>query len=181
MQIAHLGFATILLGASLTSIYSVEKSVLLDAGETVDLGAYDFVFQGTEPVQGQNFVGDRATFQVMKNDVYQRDLHPEKRVYTQSGTPSTEMAIDAGFWRDLFITLGEPRESGAWSMTIHIKPFVRWVWLGAILMALGGVVAVTDKRYRRLRVKTLAGEETARSLKSGAEKSAEALQPASQQ
>jgi cytochrome c-type biogenesis protein CcmF len=70
-------------------------------------------------------------------------------------SPSTEMAIDAGFTRDLFITLGEERESGAWSMSIYIKPLVRWVWLGAILMALGGVVAVLDKRYRRLKVKTL--------------------------
>ncbi|MDO9317574.1 MAG: heme lyase CcmF/NrfE family subunit [Gammaproteobacteria bacterium] len=180
MQIAHFGFAMIMLGASLTSIYSVEKSVLLSAGETVDLGAYDFVFQGTEPIQGPNFVGDLATFQVMKNDQYQRDLHPEKRIYTQSGSPSTEMAIDAGFWRDLFITLGEPRESGAWSMTIYIKPFVRWVWLGAILMALGGVVAVTDKRYRRLKVRTLAGEAAEQAGGSGSSgKSDEGLRPVS--
>src|SRR5690606_15944634 len=84
-------------------------------------------------------------------------LYPEKRVYTASLSPSTEMAIDSGFWRDLFITLGDQRESGAWSMTVYVKPFVRWVWLGAILMALGGLVAVTDKRYRRLKVRAISG------------------------
>lgn len=156
MQIAHLGFATILLGASLTSIYSVEKSVLLQAGEQMDLGDYHFEFGGTVPVTGPNFIADRATFRVFEDGEFMREMYPEKRLYTQSGSPSTEMAIDAGFWRDLFITLGEPRESGAWSMTIYIKPFVRWVWLGAILMALGAVVAVLDKRYRRLKVRDLA-------------------------
>ncbi len=156
MQIAHLGFATILLGASLTSFYSVEKSVLLSPGESMELGKYSFAFEGTEHLSGPNFQGERATFQVAENGEFMRTLHPEKRLYTASMTPSTEMAIDAGFWRDLFITLGDERESGAWSMTMYVKPFVRWVWLGAILMALGGVVAVTDKRYRRLKVKTLA-------------------------
>ncbi|MDX1490462.1 MAG: heme lyase CcmF/NrfE family subunit [Pseudohongiellaceae bacterium] len=154
MQIAHFGFAVILLGASLTSIYSSEKSVLLSAGETVSLGNYEFLFEGTEPIRGANYIGDRAGFQVFKDGSYLEDLHPEKRLYTASGSPSTEMGIDSGFWRDLFITLGERRDSGAWSMTVYIKPFVRWVWLGAILMALGAVVAVTDKRYRKMTVKS---------------------------
>src|SRR5690606_34348466 len=87
-------------------------------------------------------------------------LYPEKRVYTANMSPSTEMAIDSGFWRDLFITLGDQRESGAWSMTVYIKPFVRWVWLGAILMAVGGLVAVTDKRYRRLKARALSGAKS---------------------
>ena len=155
MQIAHFGFAVILLGAALTSIYSIEKSVLLSPGEGVDLGRYHFQFDGTEHLSGPNFEAERATFQVFREGEFMRELHPEKRVYVASMSPSTEMAIDAGFTRDLFITLGEERESGAWSMSIYIKPLVRWVWLGAILMALGGVVAVLDKRYRRLKVKTL--------------------------
>lgn len=156
MQIAHFGFAVILLGAGLTSIYSIEKSVLLSPGQTVELGNYEFLFEGTEHLSGPNFEAERATFQVLSKGAFVRELHPEKRVYTASRTPSTEMAIDAGFTRDLFITLGEERDSGAWSMSLYIKPFVRWVWLGAILMALGAIVAVTDKRYRRLRAKTLA-------------------------
>lgn len=155
MQIAHFGFAVILLGAGLTSIYSTEKSVLLSPGQSVELGEYEFMFEGTEHLSGPNFEAERATFTVSVDGEFLEVLHPEKRIYTASRTPSTEMAIDAGFTRDLFITLGEERESGAWSMSLYIKPFVRWVWLGAILMALGGVVAVTDKRYRRLKVKAL--------------------------
>lgn len=158
MQIAHFGFAVILLGAGLTSIYSVEKSVLLAPGQSVELGHYEFHFEGTEHLSGPNYEAERATFQVLREGSFVRELHPEKRVYVASRTPSTEMAIDAGFTRDLFITLGDERESGAWSMSLYIKPFVRWVWLGAILMALGGVVAVTDKRYRRLKVKAMARE-----------------------
>lgn len=155
MQIAHFGFAVILLGAGLTSIYSTEKSVLLSPGQTVELGEYLFQFDGTEHLSGPNYEAERATFQVMRDGAFLEVLHPEKRIYTASRTPSTEMAIDAGFTRDLFITLGEERDSGAWSMSLYIKPFVRWVWLGSILMALGGVIAVTDKRYRRLKANAI--------------------------
>lgn len=154
MQIAHFGFAVILLGASLTSIYSVEKSVLLNDGESVTLDVFDFTLAGTESIRGANYIGERVTFHVYKNGSYLEELYPEKRLYTASGTPSTEMAIDTNLFRDLFITLGDRRESGAWSMTVYIKPFVRWVWLGAIFMALGAVVAVLDKRYRSMRVKS---------------------------
>ncbi len=153
MQIAHIGFAVILIGAALTSIYSTEKSVLLQAGQAVELGDYEFVFQGTQPVRGPNYIADEATFFVLKDGEFFRELHPQKRLYTASGSPSTEMAIDGNMLRDLFITLGDQRASGAWSMTVYIKPFVRWIWLGTILMAVGGIVAVTDKRYRRFRVR----------------------------
>jgi cytochrome c-type biogenesis protein CcmF len=155
MQVAHFGFAVILLGAALTSIYSIEKSVLLHPGERVELGAYEFLFEGTAHVSGPNYEGERATFQVFRGGDFVRFLHPEKRVYLASMSPSTEMAIDAGFTRDLFITLGEERDSGAWSMSLYIKPLVRWVWLGAIFMALGAIVAVLDKRYRRVKIKAL--------------------------
>jgi cytochrome c-type biogenesis protein CcmF len=97
-----------------------------------------------------------ATIAVLRGGEPLRDLHPERRVYTASGTPSTEMAIDAGLLRDLFVTLGEERGDGAWSMTIYVKPFVRWVWLGALFMFFGGFMAAADKRYRR----ALAKEKT---------------------
>lgn len=173
MQIAHFGFAVILMGAGLTSIYSIEKSVLLSPGQTVGLGRYEFLFEGTEHLSGPNFEAERATFQVIRDGSFVRELHPEKRVYTASRTPSTEMAIDAGFTRDLFITLGEERDSGAWSMSLYIKPFVRWVWLGAILMAMGAIVAVTDKRYRRLKARTLEKQSVSSAVKD------KTLQPAS--
>ena len=88
---------------------------------------------------------------VMHGDKALDNLYPQNRVYLATRTPSTEMAIDAGFTRDLFVTLGEEKENNALSMTIYVKPFIRWVWLGSIFMALGGLVAAGDKRYRRLR------------------------------
>jgi cytochrome c-type biogenesis protein CcmF len=154
MQLGHFGFAVILTGAALTTIYSVETSVLLQPGQSVSLGKYEFEFGGTRPVQGPNYIADEGTFRVFREGSFRRELSPQKRLYTASRSPTTEMAIDGRLFRDLFITLGDPREGGAWSMTIYIKPFVRWVWLGCILMALGGTVAVMDKRYRRFRVRS---------------------------
>ena len=151
MQIAHFGVAVLLVGVALTSYFAQEKSVLLAAGQGTDLGDYHFELNGSAEISGPNFVGDRVDITVYKDSEFLEVLHPERRVYLASGTPSTEMAIDAGFLRDLFITLGEEKESGAWSMTIYIKPFVRWIWLGAIFMAFGGSLAAADKRYRRLR------------------------------
>lgn len=153
MQMAHLGVVVLMIGAVLTSNFSSEKSVLLAPGEAIAMDDYVFQFNGTVPVTGPNYVGDEASFTVSKDFNEVSELHPQRRVYLASGTPSTEMAIDAGFLRDLFITLGETKEGGAWSMTIYIKPFIRWVWLGAILMAIGGVLAAADKRYRVLRVR----------------------------
>ncbi|MDG1180486.1 MAG: heme lyase CcmF/NrfE family subunit [Gammaproteobacteria bacterium] len=161
MQLAHLGVAIMVVGAALTSVYSTEKSVLLGPGERMDLGGYEFEFIGAKPITGPNFRGMEATLEVYRGDELLRELHPERRLYLASGTPSTEMAIDAGFWRDLFVTLGEEKGASAWSMTIYVKPFVRWVWLGAIFMCLGGIVAAGDKRYRRALDKQAAQKQTA--------------------
>ncbi len=154
MQLAHSGVAIMIVGVCLTANYSVEKSVLLASGQSIDLGDYDFQFQGTRPITGPNYIGDEATVVVNHNGEFLRELHPEKRIYVASNSPSTEMAIDAGLFRDLFVTLGEGRNGGAtWSMTLYIKPFVRWIWMGAILMAIGGFTAALDKRYRKLRAR----------------------------
>ena len=150
MQVAHFGVAVMFVGIGLTSYFSSEKSVLLQPGQSVELETYSFTFNGSAPVTGPNYIGDEAQITVRKNGEDIQVLHPQRRVYLASGTPSTEMAIDAGFLRDLFVTLGEEKEAGAWSMTIYVKPFVRWVWLGAIFMAFGGMLAAGDKRYRRL-------------------------------
>ncbi len=172
MQLAHFGVAVLLVGAALTSYFASEKSVLLEQGQSTELGRYTFTLQDSYPIEGPNYVGNRTDLLVQRNGEQYTILHPERRVYVASGTPSTEMAIDSGFLRDLFITLGEQKESGAWSMTLYIKPFVRWIWLGAIFMALGGSIAAADKRYRRLRQRKSA-EQTA------AGKDAAELQPAS--
>ncbi len=156
MQMAHFGIVVLMVGAALTGIYSSEKSVLLADGEGVDLSDYHFIFRGTEPVTGPNYVGEEATIEVQRNGTFYEYLHPQKRVYLATNTPSTEMAIDGRLFRDLFITLGERKENGSWSMSIYHKPFIRWVWLGAIITALGSVLATLDKRYRRLRVRETA-------------------------
>ena len=151
MQTAHLGMAVMLIGVALTSAFSSERSVLLAPGQDVGLGNYVFRFEGAAAINGPNYVGEEASFTVIKGGEKITTLHPQRRVYLATGTPSTEMAIDAGLFRDLFITLGEQKEGDSWSMTIYVKPFVRWIWLGAIFMTLGGILAAADKRYRRLR------------------------------
>ena len=162
MQIAHIGVAVMLIGVGLTSYFSTERSVLLAPGATVTLGSYAFRFDGSEATQGPNYIADQATFSISKDGNSLGELYPERRIYLATGTPSTEMAIDAGFLRDLFITLGEEKEDGAWTMTVYVKPFVRWIWLGAIFMAIGGTLAATDKRYRRLRQRKFARDITAK-------------------
>lgn len=156
MQAAHFGVAVMFVGVGLTSYFSSEKSVLLQPGQSTELDVYSFTFVQSAPVTGPNYIGDEAQIMVRRNGADIEVLYPQRRVYLASGTPSTEMAIDAGFLRDLFVTLGEEKESGAWSMTIYVKPFVRWIWLGAILMAFGGTLAAGDKRYRRLRQRRIA-------------------------
>ncbi|MAO38926.1 MAG: heme lyase NrfEFG subunit NrfE [Pseudohongiella sp.] len=152
MQLAHFGFVMTMAGACLTSIYSIERSVLLQAGQQADLGRYTFAFEGTRPVQGPNYIADEGTIRVLRDGEFLRTLHPQKQLYTASNTPATHMGIDGRFLRDLFVTLGDPRDNGAWSMTLYVKPFVRWIWLGTIFIAFGGILAVTDKRYRRYKV-----------------------------
>lgn len=174
MQIAHIGVAVMLIGVGLTSYFSTERSVLLAPGATVTLGSYAFRFDGSEATQGPNYIADQATFSISKDGNSLGELYPERRIYLATGTPSTEMAIDAGFLRDLFITLGEEKEDGAWTMTVYVKPFVRWIWLGAIFMAIGGTLAATDKRYRRLRQRKFARDIAAKE-KIGSD----SLQPAS--
>lgn len=153
MQLAHVGVAVMVIGIGLAGYFSVEKSVLLAPGQSTEVGGYDFQFNGAKRITGPNYIGNEADFTVTKDERHIANLSPQTRIYLVSRTPSTEMAIDAGFFRDLFVTLGEEKEGQSWSMIIYVKPFIRWVWLGAILMALGGIIAAGDKRYRRLRVR----------------------------
>ena len=152
MTLAHFGFVMTMAGACLSSIYSIERSVLLQAGQSADLGAYNFRFEGTRPVQGPNFIADEATIVVSRGGEFYKNLYPQKRLYTSSGTPTSHMGIDGRFLRDLFTTLGDQRENGGWSMTVYVKPFVRWIWIGTIFIAFGGILAATDKRYRQFKV-----------------------------
>jgi cytochrome c-type biogenesis protein CcmF len=148
MQVAHLGIAVVALGVVLSSQNSAERDLRLASGESVELGGYMFVFEGAKHVQGPNFTSDKGTIRVLEGGKEVTVLHPEKRLYTVQRSMMTEAGIDAGFTRDLYVALGEPLDNGAWAVRVHVKPFVRWIWFGGLITALGGLLAALDKRYR---------------------------------
>ncbi len=153
MHLAHIGLVMCALGVVLTSQQSAERDLRLAPGESLELGGYQFVFEGAQHHEGPNYTSDRATIRVLDGDREITVLHPEKRLYTVQQMPMTEAGIDAGFTRDLYVALGEPLGDGAWAVRVHIKPFVRWIWLGGLMMAFGGMLAASDRRYR-VKVKT---------------------------
>ena len=149
MTIAHLGIAVFVVGITLTSVYSVEKDIRLAPEETVDMSGYIFQFHGVKKTQGENYEAQQAFVTVSRNGEQVAQLAPQKRVYQVQTMPMTEAAIDAGLFRDLFVAIGEPLgKDGAWSLRIYYKSFIRWIWLGAIFMAVGGLCAACDRRYR---------------------------------
>ena len=149
MTLAHLGIAVFITGITLTSIYSVEKDVRMAVHEKLDLSGYVFEFHGVQETQGVNYAAENGLVTVSYQGQQVAELRPEKRVYRVQTMPMTEAGIDAGLFRDLFVALGEPLdEQGAWSLRIYYKAFIRWIWLGAVFMAVGGLCAACDKRYR---------------------------------
>ena len=150
MHVAHIGIAVFTIGVTLTSVYSTEKDVMLTPGESFSLAGYDFKFAGASRIVGPNYQGDRGQVTVTKGDEIIAKMEPEKRIYNVRRSPMTEAAIDAGITRDLFVAMGEPRgKDGGWALRLYHKPFIRWIWLGALIMAFGGLLAATDKRYRK--------------------------------
>ncbi|MEH6616305.1 MAG: heme lyase CcmF/NrfE family subunit [Porticoccus sp.] len=148
MLCAHLGIAITALGVCLSSVYSEQRDLRMEPGDLITLSGYEYHFDGIEMAQGPNYQASRATIRIIKNGQIQAILNPEKRRYHSGGNMMTEAAIDAGLFRDLYVAMGEPLNDGAWAVRIHFKPFVRWIWLGGLLMALGGLLATIDKRYR---------------------------------
>jgi cytochrome c-type biogenesis protein CcmF len=117
-------------------------------GEVATVGGYTLRFDGVRDREGPNYSAARGTLQLLRDGKPVRTLHPEKRVYHAQNQPMTESAIDSGLTRDLYVALGEPLPDGAWSVRLHYKPLVVWIWLGCIVMALGGLLATLDRRYR---------------------------------
>lgn len=148
MQLAHLGIVVCALGVVLSSQNSAERDLRMAPGESTELGGYVFVFESAKHYEGPNFTSDRGTVRVLHNGAQITELHPEKRLYSVQQSMMTEAGIDAGFSRDLYVALGEPLGNGAWAVRVHVKPFVRWIWLGGLLTGLGGVLAAFDRRYR---------------------------------
>jgi cytochrome c-type biogenesis protein CcmF len=148
MLIAHLGIAITIAGITMTASFDVERDVRMAVGDTVNIGPYVFQFDGVRDVDGPNFHSTEGVVKVLRNDRLITTLLPEKRRYYVRRDVMTEAAIDPGFTRDLYVALGEPRGDGSWAVRIYYKPFMRWVWGGAMIMALGGFVAMSDRRYR---------------------------------
>jgi cytochrome c-type biogenesis protein CcmF len=155
MVLGHVGFAICIIGITLVSNYEMERDVRMDIGDTVSLGGYNFNFKDVRKVQGPNFEADKGVFDVYKNGELIAHLEPEKRLYIVQRMPMTEAAIHSNLARDLFIAMGEPLDNGAWAIRIYIKPFVIWLWAGAVVMAIGGIFSISDKRYRMAKVKKI--------------------------
>jgi len=152
MTIAHIGVGVFAIGVTVTQTYRIEKDIALRPGETVELQGYTFAFNSTRPVKGPNFDAIESEVTISRDGKLVTTLHPQKRVYRVQRSPMTEAGIHVKWNRDLFVAMGEDLGDGAWSMRLQYKPMVRYIWLGALIMAIGGIVAVTDRRYRTRRV-----------------------------
>jgi len=149
MIVAHIGLAVCVLGVGLSTSYDEQRDVRMVPGDFVELGEYSFQFVGVKPADGPNFSAYRGQVIVTVGDKLITTLWPEKRNYKAAGQTMTEAAIDGKLHRDLYVSLGEPLGGNAWAIRAQVKPFVRCIWLGALMVALGGLIAANDKRYRR--------------------------------
>jgi cytochrome c-type biogenesis protein CcmF len=163
MSLAHFGVGMFTLGVTIVSAFTVEKDVSVRPGERVDVAGYSFELAGLKNVQGPNYQAIEGEVEIRREGDFVTELRPQKRTYIVQQNPMTEAGIDAGWNRDLFVALGDPLGNNAWSVRLQYKPLIRFIWLGSLIMALGGVVAASDRRYRlrapaRERVASLGGE-----------------------
>jgi cytochrome c-type biogenesis protein CcmF len=148
MCLAHFGVGVFMLGATVASAYNFERDFSARPGDSIEAGGYEFAFNGTRRFEGANFVADEGEFEVRRGGDLVAVLNPQVRVYQVQTQPMTEAAIDSNILRDVFVALGEPLGDNAWSVRLRVKPLIGLLWLGSGLMALGGLVAITDRRYR---------------------------------
>jgi cytochrome c-type biogenesis protein CcmF len=148
MMLAHLGVAAFALGVTMVRSYEIEQDQRLMPGQTVEVGGHNFRFVGVRDATGPNYDALVGEIEVLRDGRVVSVLRPEKRVYRVQRNPMTEAAIEPGFTGDLYASLGESLGGGAWSVRLYVKPFVDWIWGGCLLMALGGALAASDRRYR---------------------------------
>ncbi len=149
MTLAHAGLGVFVAGALIVEATGIEKDVAVKPGQETQVLGYTFRFDGTKHYRGPNYQADQGTIVVLDGDREIAVLHPEKRGYAGGGQVMTEAAIDPGLFRDLYVALGEPLGAESWALRIYVKPFVRWIWLGALMMMAGGFIAAADRRFRR--------------------------------
>jgi len=154
MHLAHLGMAVLVVGVTGVKSFEVERDVRMGVGDDVSIAPYTFRLVGMKNVQGPNYQAVRAEVEVLRDGKRLEVLWPEKRRYVSSAMPMTEAAIDSGFMRDLYVSMGDRLEGDRpeWSMRVYYKPFVPWLWGGVLLMVFGGVAAALDRRYRKSRM-----------------------------
>ena len=148
MVIAHLGVAVFIIGVTFVTQFDVENDVRMTPGQSIDMAGYTFRFDGVRNVQGPNYRADQGTVVVLRDGEEVAQLKPEKRTYTVQSKPMTEAGINGGLMRDIYVSLGEALGGGDWSLRLYYKPLVRWIWLGCLMMAVGGLFASLDRRYR---------------------------------
>ena len=146
--VAHAGLGVSIFGMAALTAWQVEDIRVVREGETYQMEGYDITLRQVQELQGPNYFTTLAEMYVTRNGKEVATLYPEKRVYPVAGMPTTEAGIDQGFLRDLYLTIGDPQEGGGWAVRSFIKPFANWIWLGFIIMALGGVLSLSDRRYR---------------------------------
>jgi cytochrome c-type biogenesis protein CcmF len=146
--VAHGGLGVTIFAVSAMLAWKIEDIRVVQIGETFPLGAYEVRLDDVREVEGPNYQSTMGFMTVMRDGVVVTEVNPEKRIYPVAGMPTTEAAIDYGFWRDVYIVLGDQQQSGGWAVRSYIEPFANWLWAGCILMALGGLLSLTDRRYR---------------------------------
>jgi cytochrome c-type biogenesis protein CcmF len=154
MQLAHAGLAVCVLGVGLSAVYDQTRELRMEPGQTARVASYEFKFITVDKVAGPNFTSARGHFRVTEQGRLVANLFPEKRNYNSGGQVMTEAAIDPSLARDIYVSLGEPLAQGAWAVSLQVKPFVRCIWLGGLMVALGGLLAAVDRRYRKRRLKS---------------------------
>jgi cytochrome c-type biogenesis protein CcmF len=146
--VAHGGLGVTFIGVALLTAWQTEDIRVARVGETFTVAGYDITLADVQDVEGPNYISTTAVMEVSRNGRAVATLHPEKRVYPVQAMPTTEAAIDNGFFRDIYLVIGDAQRDGGWAVRSYVKPFANWIWAGSILMALGGLISLTDRRYR---------------------------------
>jgi cytochrome c-type biogenesis protein CcmF len=146
--VAHTGFGITIFGVSALLAWELEDIRVAQIGDTFEVGSYEITLSDVRDVRGPNYLSTMAEIEVTQNGRDVATLFPEKRIYPVAGMPTTEAAIDNGITRDVYVVIGDPQDDGGWAVRTYIKPFANWIWAGSIVMALGGILSLTDRRYR---------------------------------
>jgi cytochrome c-type biogenesis protein CcmF len=161
MSVAHIGVGLFVLGVTMVNTFGIETDRALRPGESIEIGKYQYEMRELRDVQGPNYTAREAVIEIRRNGEFVAEVRPQKRQYLVQKSPMTEAGIDAGLMRDLFVAMGDQIGPDTWSVRVQYKPMIRFIWLGCLVMALGGLIAASDRRYRTARVEAPAGAAAA--------------------